>query len=243
MFFRQWWPLLADPICLCTIGSTSKWMEKQTNVKSHLFCFMSFVILSSVTHPPFAVLLLWDLYLGPQQHPQSLPALLLHLQPEARLGELLLLPEKIYIYMISRNNWNPLYSCKCPGFSGFLYSLQLTSHTFCLPVASILGRKWKIFSPMQQSFKLFPPGALVTVYEWPARIFFVNVACFLFARTKGEIKGPANAASCTVEVKTVGADIRVPWFQFKCPHLIPMWFQKSYLNSVSPSVLVFFKWR
>lgn len=69
-------------------------MEKQTNVKSHLFCFMSFVILSSVTHPPFAVLLLWDLYLGPQQPPQSLPALLLHLQPEARLGELLLLPER-----------------------------------------------------------------------------------------------------------------------------------------------------
>ena len=100
---------------------------------------MSFVILSSVTHPPFAVLLLWDLYLGPQQHPQSLPALLLHLQPEARLGELLLLPEKKN--MISRNNWNPLYACKCPGFSGFLYSLQLTSHTFCLPVASILGRK------------------------------------------------------------------------------------------------------
>lgn len=134
-------------------GKTDKCQKP--SVLFHVICN-----LSSVTHPPFAVLLLWDLYLGPQQPPQSLPALLLLLQPAAWLSALLLLPEKKK-NTISRNNWNPLYSCKCPGFSGFLYSLQLTSHTFCLPVASILGRKWKIFSPMQQSFKLFPPSSVL----------------------------------------------------------------------------------
>lgn len=48
-------------IPLCTIGSTSKWTgKKQTNVKSHLFCFMSFN--SCLCNPSsLAVLLLWDL--------------------------------------------------------------------------------------------------------------------------------------------------------------------------------------
>lgn len=145
---------------LCTIGSTSKWMEKtdkcqKPSVLFHVICNLSFV-----THPPFAVLLLWDLYLGPQQPPQSLPALLLHLQPAACSLAKCTLTAPRKKNTISRN-WNPLYSCKCLGFSGYLYSLQLTSHTFCLPVASILGRKWKIFSPMQQSFKLFPPSSVL----------------------------------------------------------------------------------
>lgn len=37
---------------------------------------------------------------------------------------------------------------------------------------------------------------------------FVNIVCFLSARIKGEIKGPANAPSCSVEVKSIGSDIK-----------------------------------
>lgn len=50
---------------LCTIGSTSKWTEKtdkcqKPSVLFHVICNLSFV-----THPPFAVLLLWDLCRSP----------------------------------------------------------------------------------------------------------------------------------------------------------------------------------
>lgn len=133
-------------------GKTDKCQKP--SVLFHVICN-----LSSVTHPPFAVTSVGLLLKSPATSSES--ACPLTSPATCSLAKCTLTAPRKKKNTISRNNWNPLYSCKCPGFSGFLYSLQLTSHTFCLPVASILGRKWKIFSPMQQSFKLFPPSSVL----------------------------------------------------------------------------------